>query len=117
MTRRLSVTRIFTLDAAHQLPDYPGPCARLHGHTYRLEVTVGGNPDLSGMVIDFADLKKLVATNVLDHFDHTFLNDLIPNPTVENVADDFLNRLLGAGLNVVRLRLWETPTCYADVVP
>jgi 6-pyruvoyltetrahydropterin/6-carboxytetrahydropterin synthase len=117
MTRTISVTRSFTFDAAHQLPWHPGACARLHGHTYRLEVTATGPLLPTGIVVDFADLKHAVQAAVLDHLDHRLLNDLIDNPTAERVALDALDRLLAAGLPITRLRLWETPDCFVEIEP
>lgn len=73
------VIKEFTFDAAHQLPGHCGKCSRLHGHTYRLRVAVGGRPKDNpahsdhGMVIDFADLKGIVKKHVLDHLDHKFI--------------------------------------------
>jgi 6-pyruvoyltetrahydropterin/6-carboxytetrahydropterin synthase len=117
VTRVVSVTRAFTFDSAHQLPRHPGVCARLHGHTYRLEVTVSGPVQATGMVIDFADLKLTVQSSVLDDFDHRLLNEIIENPTAERVASDALQRLVAAGLPVTRVRLWETPNCYVEIEP
>lgn len=117
MTRTISVTRSFTFDAAHQLPWHPGVCARLHGHTYRLEVTATGPLSPTGIVIDFVDLKQAVQGAVLDDLDHRLLNELIDNPTAERVALDALDRLLAAGLPITRLRLWETPDCFVEIEP
>jgi 6-pyruvoyltetrahydropterin/6-carboxytetrahydropterin synthase len=105
---RTTVTRSFSFEAAHQLPWHPGRCKRLHGHSYRLEVTVAGAVDHNGVVIDFDDVKRIVTTEVVDRFDHQLLNDLIENPTAELVAADAWKRLEAAGLPVVKLRLWET---------
>lgn len=116
MSRTISVTRSFTFDAAHQIPDYPGPCAHLHGHTYRLEVTVSGPVGPNGMVVDFAILKRIVHQLVLTDLDHTFLNKHIDNPTVERVGEEIVDRLLKSDLPITRVQLWETPTCYVEIV-
>jgi len=115
--RRISVTKIFTFDAAHRLNDYDGPCANIHGHTYKLEVTVGVHElDYQDMVIDFSRLKEIVENVVLERFDHVFINDQVNyNPTAENMALDIHHSLCAAGLNVDKIRLWETPTSYAEV--
>lgn len=81
-----TVTRIVTFDAAHQLPLHSGPCSRLHGHTYKLEVSVTGQVGPDGMVIDFGDAKEALQWHVLALLDHTLLNDHIDNPTAERVA-------------------------------
>jgi len=86
----VDVFREFTFEAAHRLPNVPEghKCRRLHGHSYRVEVHVGGEVDLaSGMVIDFADIKAAFQP-VLDRLDHYYLNDVegLENPTSENVA-------------------------------
>ena len=106
---RTRVVRTFTFDAAHQLPWHPGRCRNLHGHTYRLEVTVEGPIGDDGIVLDFADLDAIVRREVVERFDHTYLNDLLDNPTAELIAADIWKRLEGAGpWRLSGLRLWET---------
>ncbi|MBW3668501.1 MAG: 6-carboxytetrahydropterin synthase QueD [Actinobacteria bacterium] len=105
---RTRVTRSFAFEAAHELPWHPGKCKRLHGHNYRFEVTVEGPLDERGVVIDFDDLKRMVETEVVDRYDHRYLNDFFDNPTAELLAQDVWKRLEAAGLRVARLRLWET---------
>ena len=102
------VTRNFSFEAAHQLDWHSGACKNLHGHSYRLEVTVAGPLTGDGIVIDFADLSALVQREVLDRFDHTYLNDLLPNPTAELIAEDIWERLASAGAALHRIVLWET---------
>ena len=113
---RTRVTRSFSFDSAHELPWHSGKCRRLHGHTYRLEVSVEGPLDENGVVVDFDDLAKVVRREVVERFDHQFLNDLMENPTAELVAQDAWKRLEAAGLGVVRLRLWETPDSSVEIV-
>lgn len=76
-------SKIFKFDAAHNLTKYHGKCERLHGHTYKLVVTVKGKLDEQDMVIDFALLKDIVQKEVIDILDHAYLNDIIENPTAE----------------------------------
>ncbi len=114
---RTRVTRAFAFDAAHQLPWHDGKCKRLHGHTYRLEVTVEGPLDENGVVVDFYDLGHVVSRVVIDHYDHRYLNDLLENPTVELVASQAWKRLEAAGLTLVRLRLWETSDSSVELLP
>lgn len=89
----LSITREFTFDAAHQLTNYYGKCEQLHGHTYRLQVTLEGEIQSNGMVIDFVVLKRMVNKHIVDKLDHTFLNEIIPNPSAENLAIWMWNQL------------------------
>lgn len=80
------VTKIFTFDAAHKLTNYYGKCERLHGHTYKLEVTLEGDVQSNGMVIDFVVLKRIVKKHVLNKLDHQYLNDVLENPSAERVV-------------------------------
>ena len=112
---RTSVTRCFTFEAAHQLPWHPGKCKNLHGHGYRLEVTVEGPVGDDGMVLDFADVESVVAREVIDRYDHTYLNDFFENPTAELIAHDVWKRLEAAALDVSCIRLWETADSMVEV--
>jgi 6-pyruvoyltetrahydropterin/6-carboxytetrahydropterin synthase len=116
MARAVTVTRVFTFDSAHVLPWHTGKCSRLHGHTYRLEVSVRGALDERGIVMDFADISEVVDKVIVQHLDHTLLNDLIDNPTVERVALHILDALVDE-LPVSAVRLWETPNSFVEVTP
>jgi 6-pyruvoyltetrahydropterin/6-carboxytetrahydropterin synthase len=113
----VTVTRSFTFDAAHVLSWHPGKCSRLHGHTYRLEVSVTGPLDSNGVVVDFGEIKKTVAAAVLEPLDHSLLNDTVDNPTAERLAVHILGELQQAGLSPSAVRLWETADCSAEVRP
>jgi 6-pyruvoyltetrahydropterin/6-carboxytetrahydropterin synthase len=89
------VTKIFTFDSAHKLTDYYGKCERLHGHTYRLEVTVSGPVHDNGMVVDFVLLKRIVKRRVLEKLDHHYLNDVVENPSSERLSEWIWGRLAG----------------------
>ena len=111
----MKVTKIFTFDAAHYLKFYDGPCHNLHGHTYRLEVTCKSNTLTNGMLMDFAVLKQLVSEKILSKVDHKFLNDVFPfEPTAEKMADWILKELQPV-MPVYSVRLYETPTSFAEV--
>lgn len=110
-----SVVRSFRFEAAHQLPWHSGKCRNLHGHGYRLEVTLSGPLTDQGIVIDFAELASIVRREVVDVYDHSYLNDLIDNPTAEVIIGDAWKRLSAAGLNMTRLRLWETEDCSVEL--
>ncbi len=85
-------------EAAHQLPGYPGKCARLHGHSWVVEATVKGTElDELGMLVDFKDVKAALE-DVLEVFDHQYLNEQEPfkdgmAPTAENLARLIFDRL------------------------
>lgn len=120
MPPRISITKIFTFEAAHSLPNHRGKCRRPHGHSYKLEVTLAGplktRGSSQGMVMDFADVSRLVKREIITQWDHHSLNDLFSFPTTaENLALEAFRRLKAANLPVVRVRLWETTTSYAEV--
>lgn len=115
--RRLvtSVTRSFSFEAAHELAWHSGKCAKLHGHSYQLDVTVTGNLTTNGIVVDFADLGAVVRAHVLSDYDHSYLNDFLANPTAELIAADIANRLLAVGLALAEVTVHETAACSATV--
>jgi len=80
------VTKEFTFDSAHFLTNYYGKCERVHGHTYKLQVTVEGKVQSNGLVVDFVVLKRVVKKQVLEKLDHQLLNDVIENPSAERVV-------------------------------
>lgn len=123
----LTVTKQFKFEAAHHLPHYDGACNRLHGHSYKLEVTVMGkrieddeNNPKCGMIIDFKDLKKIVKEVAVDKYDHNYLNDYFDNPTAENmvvqIALDIIKEL-PKNVLLVSCKLWETDSSYAEYKP
>ncbi|MCX6794316.1 MAG: 6-carboxytetrahydropterin synthase QueD [Candidatus Gottesmanbacteria bacterium] len=105
------VSKDFTFEAAHKLNNYNGKCANLHGHTYKLRVTTKGPVHKNGLAIDFVDLKKIVEEKVLIRVDHTYLNDLISQPTAENIIV-WMWQTLDKYLPLYELSLWETPTSW-----
>lgn len=118
---KVTATKRATFDAAHFLPGHPGKCARFHGHTYTVEVTVrreDGRHDLeTGMVADFGDLSELLR-GILAGYDHGVLNDSLANPTAEVLAGVLFREVelrLPKGIHVDRLRVWETPDCFVEV--
>jgi 6-pyruvoyltetrahydropterin/6-carboxytetrahydropterin synthase len=99
----------FQFAAAHRLPYYDGPCFRMHGHNYKLLVQIEGQPDpKSGMVIDFVELQGIVQKAVLERCDHHTLNDLMDNPTAENLVVWMWNELKTALPGLAELQLFET---------
>jgi 6-pyruvoyltetrahydropterin/6-carboxytetrahydropterin synthase len=137
----ITVTKQFTFDAAHRLSDYSGKCYQLHGHTYKLELTVSGKVKENGMVIDFKDIKEIYKNVIEPKFDHQTIlydkdqvnhsfADVMPknwvswvsyNPTAENmVVDiiDLINRAIIENKLDVKIKqaiLWETPTSFATI--
>ena len=88
---------------------HPGKCRNLHGHSYRLDVTVGGPLDGNGVVIDFDTLARgRRRAEVVDEWDHRDLNEVLDNPTAELLAHRAWELLTDAGLTLAALRLWET---------
>jgi 6-pyruvoyltetrahydropterin/6-carboxytetrahydropterin synthase len=118
-----------TFAAAHQLRNYQGKCERLHGHNYKVRVTVEGEQlDPTGLVVDFVEVKRLLE-GVIDRLDHTCLNEVPPfdvlNPSAENIAKLFYDEIargLAAGergvpVRVAAVKVWETETCTAAYRP
>lgn len=108
----ISICKSFTFEASHQLPWHPGKCKKLHGHSYKLDIEVSNRNflDSNGIVLDFDDLTRWVQTHVIDLFDHTHLNDIIENPTAENIALTVYNKLAFVEQHhkINSITLWET---------
>ena len=107
----VSITKTFGFEAAHVLPWHPGKCSRVHGHSYRLDVTVTGPTDRNGVVMDFADLGRAVTAAVVERCDHAFLNDLVDNPTAEIMAVWIWDALREPLPGLAEVELWETRSC------
>ncbi len=140
----IRITKQFSFETGHALYGYDGKCRNVHGHSYKLSVTVIGTPidDSShvkyGMVIDFGDLKKIVKEEIVDVFDHaTVFNKNTPHvelakelsdrghnvllvnyqPTSEMMVIDFAEKIkarLPKGILLHSLKLQETATSYAE---
>jgi 6-pyruvoyltetrahydropterin/6-carboxytetrahydropterin synthase len=140
---KIRVTKEFDFEIAHALWNYNGPCKNLHGHSYKLFVTVIGTPindekdPKDGMVIDFGDLKHIVNEEIVDRLDHAVIlnSKAIKNipgeieqmferrlivdyqPTCENLVIDFAQRIkqrLPERLSLFSLKLHETGSSYAE---
>lgn len=106
------VRRTFEFEAAHRLPHHPGKCRELHGHSYRLVVSVSRPVDPgTGLAVDFADVKAAVRSEAVDRLDHRFVNELIDNPTAENMAVWIWERVAAALPGLVEIELYETREC------
>ncbi len=140
---KIRVTKEFNFEIAHALWNYDGPCANIHGHSYRMFVTVIGDPiddennPKNGMVIDFGDLKKIVNQEIIHPLDHSIIlnkkafdsfnstdNQMFKKqyivdyqPTCENMVVDFAQKLLKKipdGLKLHNIKLYETATSFAE---
>ena len=141
---KIRITKQFSFETGHALYGYDGKCKNVHGHSYRLDVTVIGKPieDNSnvkfGMVIDFGDLKKIVKSEIVDVFDHaTVFNKNTPHlelakelqerghnviladyqPTSEMMVIDFEKKIkkhLPSNIHLYSLKLQETATSFAE---
>jgi 6-pyruvoyltetrahydropterin/6-carboxytetrahydropterin synthase len=115
----------YSFAAGHALRGYKGKCENVHGHNYRVQVTVAGEKlDAAGLLMDFVDLRGAIK-GVAERLDHRFLNDLAPfdtlNPSAENLAQYFCEQLqssMGAnGLRVSQVTVWETDATSATYRP
>ena len=108
--------------AGHALRGYKGKCENVHGHNYKVRVTLrGAKLDSTGLLCDFADLRQIIA-RIIKTLDHKFLNDIAPfdqiNPSAENLAKYFYDesaRQVGVrdGLELAEVKVWETDTTTA----
>jgi 6-pyruvoyltetrahydropterin/6-carboxytetrahydropterin synthase len=112
---RIAITKEFTFASAHALPFHEGKCKYLHGHEWKLLVTVEGAINEHGMVLDFSDLKRIVTKYAINQFDHGYINALLYNPTAENLCVYIWNVLqYDGGLRGIKeIKLYETPTSCA----
>jgi len=140
----IRITKQFSFETGHALYGYDGKCKNVHGHSYKLSVTVIGTPITDrnnvkfGMVIDFSDLKKIVKEDIVDVFDHaTVFNETTPHielanelknrghhvilvdyqPTSENMVTDFAEKIksrLPDSIKLHSLKLQETETSFAE---
>lgn len=114
----MKITKEYTFESAHVLPWHTGKCGREHGHSYILQVTVEGavKPDNgdsdAGMVMDFADVSKVVKPLINEKLDHYRLNDSLgmENPTAERIVLWIAEQLQPELPDLIELRLYETAT-------
>lgn len=137
----IRITKEFSFEMAHALKNYDGPCVNIHGHSYKLFVTLIGKPNTDfnspkhGMLMDFGDLKKLVNKEIIEKLDHAVviaetdsrMSDLKKistnlvstpyQPTCENFVVEFaqrINQKLPENITVHSIKLYETATSYAE---
>jgi 6-pyruvoyltetrahydropterin/6-carboxytetrahydropterin synthase len=141
--KKVRLTKEFHFEMAHALWNYDGLCRHIHGHSYKLTVTLIGEPIADakshklGMVLDFTDLKAMVKGPVVDHFDHSLviyrgaesalperLNEMYGKvhlvdfqPTCENLVihiAEKISHLLPSEVQLFSVKLYETATAYAE---
>ncbi|MEH7483369.1 6-carboxytetrahydropterin synthase QueD [Neobacillus drentensis] len=125
--KRVLVSKEFTFDASHHLHCYEGKCKNLHGHTYRVIFGLSGFVDERGLMIDFGDIKDIWKNEIEIYLDHQYLNETLPsmNTTAENMVVWIYEKMKDAlateerrnqyhGARVEFVRLFETPTSYAE---
>ncbi|AIK39670.1 MULTISPECIES: 6-carboxytetrahydropterin synthase QueD [Bacillus] len=126
--KRVMVSKEFTFDAAHHLHCYEGKCKNLHGHTYKVVFGISGYVNDIGLAIDFGDIKEIWKNEIEIYLDHRYLNETLPvmNTTAENMVVWIYEKMAEAltkgnraeeykGARVEFIRLFETPTSYAEV--
>ena len=134
-----TVTKTVRFDAAHVLTNHKGLCKNLHGHTYRVDVSVAQSDGGGDMVIDFKDLKRIATETICDSFDHAFIYNTesegereiaavverhgmrtaaIPfRSTAENLARHFFDELAPRVPGLASVRVWETADSCAEFRP
>lgn len=136
----ITVTKTVKFDAAHVLTNHQGLCKNLHGHTYRVDISVSQREgEDSDMVIDFKDLKSIAEAVICDRFDHAFIyNTTSPGEcdiaavveknsmrtvaipfrsTAENLAKYFFKLLIARIPNIASVKVWETAMSSAEYRP
>lgn len=126
--KRVMVSKEFTFDAAHHLHCYEGKCKNLHGHTYKVVFGISGYVNEVGLTIDFGDIKEIWKREIEIYLDHRYLNETLPpmNTTAENMVVWIFEKMEEAlqqgarqqqykGARVEFVRLYETPTSYAEM--
>ena len=108
---RLGITE--HIDCAHFLPGHP-KCGQIHGQTYRVDVTIEGEPRADGMVIDFNELKGRTR-EVLQKYDHRNWNDVLEFPSVENICALLYGQLREKVTFPLTLRVWEGNGKWAEM--
>ena len=111
------ISKSFRFDSAHKLENYKGKCENLHGHSFKLIVSCSGEADPeTGMIMDFHELGNIVEGKIISKLDHSYLNDIIKNPTCENTLLWIKNELKNSKLkNLKKLALYETDDAWCEL--
>lgn len=111
--KELELNYQFTFAASHFLTKYHGKCEELHGHNYKIVITIKDKLNEDGMVLDFKILKSVVREEVYEKLDHKHLNDIIDNPSAENIAIWIWEKLENK-LPLFRVTVYETENYYCS---
>ncbi|MFH1533586.1 MAG: 6-carboxytetrahydropterin synthase QueD [Nitrospirota bacterium] len=113
MAKKFKLNVKFDFAASHFLTKYHGKCENLHGHNYKLIVAIKDDVKDDGMVIDYKEIKEIVNSHVIDHLDHKHLNDIIENPSSENILVWMWEKLKDK-LPLTKLTLYETENYFCE---
>lgn len=127
MKKRLFICKTVKFDAAHRLTNYEGKCRKLHGHTYKVAISISGIPNSNGLVIDFNYLDKFLEKEVLDKVDHAYLNEVLGenNPTVECIVEWVWKTIykavqclkdMNGSIQLEKVRVYETEDSFAEII-
>lgn len=124
----IRIGRIYWFSSAHFIPSHEGACRHPHGHNYKVEIVVEGEPcklkELPnwGMIMDFKELDKIIDP-IIKKFDHSMLNDFMENPTAENISKEIAHAIMMSFIKVKinitslsKVRIWENHKSYAEWV-
>jgi len=143
MNHKIRITKLFSFEMAHALENHDGMCQNIHGHSYKLRVTILGEPTSNcnspkeGMLMDFFDLKNIVNKHIIEKYDHALVLKSTTNPQVIEILKkqyqkieitdyqptseqlllqfvSILQDVLPSNVQLFSLRLSETETSYAE---
>lgn len=104
------ISKEFDFDAAHRIVGYQGKCENLHGHRWKIRITLKAPVGESGIAFDFVKLKQIVQKKIISKLDHSYLNKIIRQPSSENIAIWIWNKL--KGLPLEEIIVWESETSF-----
>lgn len=107
----MELNATFQFAASHFLPKYHGKCENLHGHNYKIKICIKGEVQNDGMVMDFKLIKKIYNEKVHEKLDHKHLNDILENPSAENIAIWIWNEIKN-DLPLKSVSVYETENYY-----
>lgn len=110
----LALNVVFHFAASHFLTKYHGKCENLHGHNYKVIITVQDKMKNDGMVLDYKIIKQIVKEKVIDKLDHSHLNDLMENPSSEHLAIFIWDKIKKDLPILKKIRIFETEDYYCD---
>lgn len=105
------VTKEFTFSGAHNLLGYHGKCEKLHGHTWTVHVTVEAPVGENGLAFDFVELKRIAQEKAISILDHSYINDVVENPSAEHIAI-WIWKQLENHVPLHEIKVYETATSF-----